>query len=170
MPATSWLLRRAGAVFALARVGQVPTRARAPPSAPRSNPRNTNGPYRRALDRRQLLSGELIVALDHIGLPKVLAHLRVVGVELNRLEPWSAPISLSREHALTGGCSRSQRIREGGGFVDARMVLISDGVRKMETNISASTVLRTISRCQRPNANQFCWYMPGFEKINADKS
>ena len=35
------------------------------------------------LDRRQLLSGELIVALDDIGLPKVLAHLRVVWIERN---------------------------------------------------------------------------------------
>jgi RNA polymerase sigma-70 factor, ECF subfamily len=41
---------------------------------------------------------------------------------------------------------RSQRIREGGGFVDAEDALISDGVREMETNITASTVLRAISR------------------------
>jgi hypothetical protein len=38
----------ARAVFALARVGQVPTRARAPLSAPRPNPRNTHSPYRKA--------------------------------------------------------------------------------------------------------------------------
>jgi RNA polymerase sigma-70 factor, ECF subfamily len=39
---------------------------------------------------------------------------------------------------------RSQRIREGGGFVDAEDALISDGAREMETNITASTVLRAI--------------------------
>ena len=55
---------------------------------------------------------------------------------------------------------RSQRIREGGGFVDAEDALISDGVREMETNITASTVLRASVGCQRPNARQFCWYMP----------
>jgi RNA polymerase sigma-70 factor, ECF subfamily len=41
---------------------------------------------------------------------------------------------------------QSQRIREGGGFVDAEDALISDGVREVETNITASTVLRAISR------------------------
>jgi RNA polymerase sigma-70 factor, ECF subfamily len=41
---------------------------------------------------------------------------------------------------------RSRRIREGGGFVDAEDALISDGVREMETNITASTVLRAVSR------------------------
>jgi RNA polymerase sigma-70 factor (ECF subfamily) len=41
---------------------------------------------------------------------------------------------------------RPQRIREGGRFVDAEDALISDGVREMETNITASTVLRAISR------------------------
>ena len=41
---------------------------------------------------------------------------------------------------------RSQRIREGGGVVDAEDALISDGVREMETNITASTVIRAISR------------------------
>ena len=39
---------------------------------------------------------------------------------------------------------RSQRIREGGGFVDAEDALISDGARELETNITASTVLRAI--------------------------
>src|SRR5580698_4930902 len=39
---------------------------------------------------------------------------------------------------------RSQRIREGGGFVDAEDALIGDGVREMETNITASAVLRAI--------------------------
>jgi RNA polymerase sigma-70 factor (ECF subfamily) len=39
---------------------------------------------------------------------------------------------------------RSQRIPEGGGFVDAEDALISDGAREMETNITASTVLRAI--------------------------
>src|SRR5258707_3847272 len=39
---------------------------------------------------------------------------------------------------------RSRRIREGGGFVDAEDALISDGAREMETNITASTVLRSI--------------------------
>jgi RNA polymerase sigma-70 factor, ECF subfamily len=41
---------------------------------------------------------------------------------------------------------QSQRIREGGGFVDAEDALTSDGVREVETNITASTVLRAISR------------------------
>ena len=41
---------------------------------------------------------------------------------------------------------RSHRIREGGGFVDAEDALIGDGVREMETNITASTVLRDVSR------------------------
>jgi RNA polymerase sigma-70 factor, ECF subfamily len=41
---------------------------------------------------------------------------------------------------------RSQRIREGGGFVDAEDALISDRAREIETNITASTVLRAISR------------------------
>jgi RNA polymerase sigma-70 factor, ECF subfamily len=40
----------------------------------------------------------------------------------------------------------SRRIREGGGFVDAEDELISDGVREMETNITAPTVLRAVSR------------------------
>ena len=40
---------------------------------------------------------------------------------------------------------RSRRVREGGGFVDAEDALISDGAREMETNITASTVLRAIS-------------------------
>jgi RNA polymerase sigma-70 factor, ECF subfamily len=39
---------------------------------------------------------------------------------------------------------RSRRIREGGGFVDAEDALISDGAREIETNITASTVLRAI--------------------------
>jgi RNA polymerase sigma-70 factor (ECF subfamily) len=39
---------------------------------------------------------------------------------------------------------RSQRIREGGGFVDAEDALISDGARELETNITASTVLRAV--------------------------
>jgi hypothetical protein len=38
-----------------------------------------------------LLSGELIVALDDIALPKILAHLRGVGIESNRLEIVSNP-------------------------------------------------------------------------------
>jgi RNA polymerase sigma-70 factor, ECF subfamily len=41
---------------------------------------------------------------------------------------------------------RSRRIREGGGFVDAEDALVSDGVREIETNITASTVLRAIAR------------------------
>jgi RNA polymerase sigma-70 factor (ECF subfamily) len=41
---------------------------------------------------------------------------------------------------------RSRRIREGGGFVDAEDALINGGVPEMETNITASTVLRAISR------------------------
>ncbi len=41
---------------------------------------------------------------------------------------------------------RSRRIREGGGFVDAEDALVSDVVREIETNITASTVLRAIAR------------------------
>ena len=41
---------------------------------------------------------------------------------------------------------RSQRIREGGGFVDAEDVLTTDGVREIEMNITASAVLRAIGR------------------------
>jgi RNA polymerase sigma-70 factor, ECF subfamily len=41
---------------------------------------------------------------------------------------------------------RSQRIREGGGFVDAEGVLTTDGVREIEMNITASAVLRAIGR------------------------
>jgi RNA polymerase sigma-70 factor, ECF subfamily len=41
---------------------------------------------------------------------------------------------------------RSRRIREGGGFVDAEDALITDGVREIEMNITASTVLRAVGR------------------------
>jgi RNA polymerase sigma-70 factor (ECF subfamily) len=41
---------------------------------------------------------------------------------------------------------RSQRIREGGGFVDAEDVLTTDGAWEIEMNITASAVLRAISR------------------------
>jgi RNA polymerase sigma-70 factor, ECF subfamily len=41
---------------------------------------------------------------------------------------------------------RSRRIREGGGLVDAEDALVSDGAREIETNITASTVLRAIAR------------------------
>jgi RNA polymerase sigma factor (sigma-70 family) len=41
---------------------------------------------------------------------------------------------------------RSQRIREGGGFVDAEDALTTDGVREIEMNITASTVLRAVGR------------------------
>src|ERR1700738_1399444 len=37
---------------------------------------------------------------------------------------------------------RSQRIREGGGFVDAADALTPDGEREIETNITAAAVLR----------------------------
>jgi RNA polymerase sigma-70 factor, ECF subfamily len=39
---------------------------------------------------------------------------------------------------------RSRRIREGGGFVDAEDVLITDGEREIEMNITAAAVLRAI--------------------------
>jgi RNA polymerase sigma-70 factor, ECF subfamily len=39
---------------------------------------------------------------------------------------------------------RSQRIRQGGGFVDAADVLTTDGEREIEMNITASAVLRAI--------------------------
>jgi RNA polymerase sigma-70 factor, ECF subfamily len=39
---------------------------------------------------------------------------------------------------------RSQRIREGRGFVDAADVLTTDGAREIEMNITASAVLRAI--------------------------
>jgi RNA polymerase sigma-70 factor (ECF subfamily) len=41
---------------------------------------------------------------------------------------------------------RSRRIREGGGSVAAEEALFSDGVREIETNITAATVLRAIAR------------------------
>ena len=41
---------------------------------------------------------------------------------------------------------RSQRIREGGGFVDAEEALTTDGAREIEMNIVASAVLTAISR------------------------
>src|SRR4029077_6951519 len=41
---------------------------------------------------------------------------------------------------------RSQRIREGGGFVDAADVLTTDGEREIEMNITASAGLRAIDR------------------------
>jgi RNA polymerase sigma-70 factor, ECF subfamily len=41
---------------------------------------------------------------------------------------------------------RSQRIREGGGFVDAEDALTTDGAREIEMNITASAVLRAIDR------------------------
>jgi RNA polymerase sigma-70 factor, ECF subfamily len=41
---------------------------------------------------------------------------------------------------------RSQRVREGGGFVDAQEVLTTDGAREIEMNITASAVLRAIDR------------------------
>jgi RNA polymerase sigma-70 factor, ECF subfamily len=41
---------------------------------------------------------------------------------------------------------RSRRIREGGGLVDAEDALVADGEREIETNITASAVLRAIDR------------------------
>ena len=41
---------------------------------------------------------------------------------------------------------RSQRVREGGGFVDAEDVLTTDGAPEIEMNITASAVLRAIDR------------------------
>jgi len=41
---------------------------------------------------------------------------------------------------------RSKKIREGGGLVDAEDVLTTDGAREIETNTTASAVLRAISR------------------------
>ena len=41
---------------------------------------------------------------------------------------------------------RSQRIREGGGFVDAADALTTDGEREIEMNITAAAVLRAIDR------------------------
>jgi RNA polymerase sigma-70 factor (ECF subfamily) len=41
---------------------------------------------------------------------------------------------------------RSQRIRQGGGFVDAADALTTDGAREIEMNITAAAVLRAIDR------------------------
>ena len=41
---------------------------------------------------------------------------------------------------------RSQRVREGGGFVDAENTLTTDGAREIEMNITVSVVLRAIDR------------------------
>ena len=72
-------------------------------------------------------------------------------------ERWSAPINLSPERELDRWLFailrsiwlneiRSQRIREGGGLVDAEDALTIDGAREIEMNITASTVLRAIDR------------------------
>jgi RNA polymerase sigma-70 factor, ECF subfamily len=53
---------------------------------------------------------------------------------------------------------RSQRIRERGGLVDAEDTLISDGAREMETNITASTVLRAVDGLPEAQRQTFCWY------------
>jgi RNA polymerase sigma-70 factor (ECF subfamily) len=47
---------------------------------------------------------------------------------------------------------RSQRIREGGGFVDAEDALTTDGAREIEMNIATSAVLRAIG--QLPEAQR----------------
>ena len=47
---------------------------------------------------------------------------------------------------------RSRRIREGGGFVDPEDALTTDGAREIETNITASAVLRAIG--QLPEAQR----------------
>jgi RNA polymerase sigma-70 factor (ECF subfamily) len=47
---------------------------------------------------------------------------------------------------------RARRIREGGGFVVAEDVLTTDGAREMETNITASAVLKAID--QLPEAQR----------------
>jgi RNA polymerase sigma-70 factor (ECF subfamily) len=47
---------------------------------------------------------------------------------------------------------RARRIREGSGFVAAEDALRTDGAREMETNITASAVLRTID--QLPEAQR----------------
>jgi RNA polymerase sigma-70 factor (ECF subfamily) len=47
---------------------------------------------------------------------------------------------------------RSRRIREGGGLVNHKDVLTTDGVREIETNIAASAVLRAIK--QLPEAQR----------------
>jgi RNA polymerase sigma-70 factor (ECF subfamily) len=41
---------------------------------------------------------------------------------------------------------RSQRIRQGGGLVDAEDALMADGVHEIEMNITASAVLRAVGR------------------------
>ena len=41
---------------------------------------------------------------------------------------------------------RSQRVREGGGVVDAEIALTTDGEREIEMNITASAVLRAMGR------------------------
>jgi hypothetical protein len=65
------------------------------------------------LDRRQLLSGEPIVALDDIRLPKILAHLRVVGIERNRLEIVSNPFVPASKLAgrITARVERARSVR-----------------------------------------------------------
>jgi RNA polymerase sigma-70 factor, ECF subfamily len=50
---------------------------------------------------------------------------------------------------------RSQRIRQGGGSVDAEDALVSDGAREIETNITASTVLRAIARLPGGSGRRF---------------
>src|SRR5258708_35669859 len=49
---------------------------------------------------------------------------------------------------------RSQRIREGGGFVDAEDALITDGEREIEMNITAAAVCGGSSSLRRTRPNE----------------
>ena len=53
---------------------------------------------------------------------------------------------------------RSQRIREGGGFVDAADALTTDGASEMETNITANAVLRAIDLLPEAQRELSCWF------------
>ena len=54
---------------------------------------------------------------------------------------------------------RSQRIREGGGFVDAADALTTDGEREIEMNITAAAVSEPLTSSRRRSARQSCWSM-----------
>src|SRR5271166_3926086 len=64
------------------------------------------------LDRRQLILGEIVLALDHIGFAEVLAHLRVGRVESDRLQvvadSFVRPSKLARR--ITAVVERARRI------------------------------------------------------------
>jgi RNA polymerase sigma-70 factor (ECF subfamily) len=56
----------------------------------------------------------------------------------------SRPLAVRNSSPIWLNEIRSRRIREGGGFVDAADALTTDGASEIETNITATAVLRAI--------------------------